>query len=335
VPVVEEKPEADDEVARTERQRAIESVQRSGVLLRRNSWEVEPSVNYSHASSNLISIDGFAILPILVIGDIQSLRVERDIFTASLGARYGLLENLQLDVSVPYKFERDRFVTQTQTDPAVSIREETTIEDHGLGDVSFGISHQVFYEQGNLPDVILSARATAPTGESLFDLPATAPSTNQLAQADLPLGSGVWSVRSGVTAIKSLDPVVLIFNAGYTHRFGRDLALTSIADDGSGTMTNQVHTTYQPGGTVDYGIAVAVAMNPVFAINLQLQQRITFDTELDGLGEVEGTAANEADLRFGFAWALTHNTVLNFSAAAGLTEDTPDVSLSLALPVKF
>jgi hypothetical protein len=82
-------------------------------------------------------------------------------------------------------------------------------------------------------------------------------------------------------------------------------------------------------------VAVAVAMNPVFAVNLQLQQRYTMGTELSGVGEVEGSAFNEADLRFGFAWALTKNTLLNFSVAAGLTEDTPDLTVTLALPIKF
>ncbi len=334
-PPAEEQPIVDEEQARIERERAVRSVERSGVLMKRGAFEVEPAITYSHASSNLISIDGFAILPILVIGDIQSLRVERDIFTTSLAARYGLLDNVQVDVVVPYKYERDRYVTQTETNPQQAVREETTIEDHGLGDVSFGVSYQAFYERGNLPDVILSARVTAPTADSIFDLPVNPPSTNQFAQTELPLGGGVWSVRGGVTAIKSLDPVVLIFNAGYTHSIGRDLTITSIGDTGGGVMTNTVGTTYHPGGVVDYGIAVAVAMNPVFAINLGLQQRFTFETDLDGLGDVEGSSTVEAELRFGFAWALTADVVLNFSAAAGLTEDTPDLAVTLALPIKF
>ncbi len=322
-----EQPAVNEEQARIERERAVQSVQRSGVLLARGKVEVEPGLSYSHASSNLISIDGFALLPILVIGDIQSLRLERDVFTTSLSGRYGLWHNLQLDAAVPWIYERDRFVTQTQTDPD-SGRQEKTIQDEGLGDVSFGLARQVFFERGNLPDVILSVRATAPTGKSIFDIGSASSATNVTTASELALGSGVWSVRGGLTAIKSLDPVVLIFNAGYTHSFARSLSVSS---------TNGVIRTvdYQPGGVVDYGVAVAIAMNPSFAVNLQLQQRITFDTELKGIGEVEGSATVQADLRFGFAWALNETMVLNFTAAAGLTEDSPDFSISVGLPIKF
>lgn len=319
----EPKPEVDEEQARMERERAIRSVQRSGVLLKGGSIEVEPGFTYSHYSSNLISIDGFAFLPVLVIGQIESLRIERDIFQPTLTLRYGILDNLQADVTVPYRFERDRFVRQVEDLP----REEQSISDHGLSDVEFGLSYQLLYEQGWIPDLIVAARAKAPTGKSLFDIGGAGTNVTELV-----MGSGVWSVRSSVTAIKSLDPAILIFTAGYTHSLGRDFTVL-VADP----QTNAVprRTTFEPGGTVDYGLAVAVAMNPVFAINLQLQQRITLDTHLAGIGKVEGSFSNQADIRFGFGWALTQKMVLNFTAAAGLTEDTPDLTVSLALPVKF
>jgi hypothetical protein len=332
----QESPTPAEEVARIERERAIQSVSRSGVLLAPGDVEIEPSVTYQHASSNVINIDGFALLPILIVGEIESLRLERDIFIPSFNARVGALPNLQLDVSVPYKWERDRFVTQTQTDPTNTIREERTVTDHGIGDVSFGMTYQAMYEEGLRPDVLLSARAIAPTGKSIFDIGDSTTQTNVTQAAELPLGKGVWGVRGGVTAIKAIDPVVLIFNAGYTHYLGRDFTVLVREEDEDGfPVTRSVDVTYRAGGTIDYGVAVAVAMNPVFAVNLQLQQRYTMGTELSGVGEVEGSAFNEADLRFGFAWALTKNTLLNFSVAAGLTEDTPDLTVTLALPIKF
>ena len=86
--------EAEKDRERVERERAIQSVQQSGVLLPKGKFDVEPSFTYSHTSLNFINVNGFSILPVLVIGDIQSLRVERDTFQTALALRYGIRPNL-------------------------------------------------------------------------------------------------------------------------------------------------------------------------------------------------------------------------------------------------
>lgn len=317
-----EQTEAEKERERVERERAIQSVQRSGVLLPPGKFDIEPSTTYSHTSLNLINVDGFSILPVLVIGDIQSLRVERDVFSTGLTLRYGILPDLQADASVSYQYEEDRYVTQSAQNNQQLAPKETSRQDQGIGDVQFGLSYQLLHEHGWVPDLILQTTARAPTGKSQFDL-----NNND----ELPQGTGVWGVRGGFTAIKTLDPVVLIFNAGYTHNLGRDFLVEQITDTG----TNQVHTSFQPGGSVDVGVAVAIAMNPSFAINLGVLERYTFHTELTGIGPVQGSSVNEAQFRFGFAWALSRNAVLNFTSAAGLTEDSPDFTVTLSCPIKF
>jgi hypothetical protein len=313
--------ELDDEQARLERERAVRAVQRSGVLLPRNSFEVEPAVTYTHSSANLISIEGFSVLPVIVIGEIESLRVERDVVQPSLTLRYGILDNLQADVFIPYRFQRDRFVRQVQDMPRI----EQSFSDHGIGDVEFGLSYQLLYERGWIPDLIFSSRARTPTAPSQFDI--------DFDRGELALGSGVWGVRNSFTAVKTLDPVILVLTAGYTHNLDRDFTVF-VVDPETEELT-PLRTVFEPGGTFDYSVAVALAMNPVFAVNLQLQQRITFGTRLKGIGSIEGSSMNQADIRFGFAWALTRNSVLNFTVAGGLTEDTPDLTVQLALPIRF
>jgi hypothetical protein len=334
-PQTEEKPQVDEEQARLERERAIRSVQSSGVLLKQGSMEIEPSVTYSHYANNLIAIDGFSILPVLIIGEIESLRIERDIEQPALTWRYGILNNLQADVTPSYRFETDRYVQQIQSQPRTS----TIIDDDGIADTQFGLSDQVLFEHGSVPDLILSARVTAPTGKSQFDFG----STNNI-PTELAMGAGVWSVRGGVTAIKSLDPAVLILSAGYTHNLGRDFTVHQSASsntvDNSGVTntvnyTFPVRTTYELGDSIDYTIAIAMALNPVLAINLQIQEQITEDTYLAHIGKVQGSYMNQAYLRFGFGWALTHNSILNFSAAAGLTPDSPGLTVTLSMPIRF
>jgi len=317
-----EQTEAEKDRERVERERAIQSVQQSGVLLPKGKFDVEPSFSYSHTSLNFINVSGFSILPVLVIGDIQSLRVERDVFQTGLAVRYGILPNLQADASLPWQYETDRYVTQSYQNKLQLSPKESSRRDQGIGDVQFGLSYQLLHEHGIVPDLILQSEARAPTGKSQFDIH----SSSQLAQ-----GSGVWGDRIGVTAIKTLDPVVLIFNTGYTYNFTRDFIVLQT----SSSVTNPVSTIYQPGGSVDFTIAVAIAMNPSFAINLGVLERYTFSTQLEKIGSVQGSQLNAAQLRFGFAWAIDRNTVLNFTAAAGLTEDTPGLSITISYPLKF
>jgi hypothetical protein len=317
-----ERTEAEKERERLERERAIRSVQRSGVLLPPGQFEAEPSFTYSHYSQNLINVDGFSILPVLVIGDIQSLRVERDLYQFGLALRYGIMRNLQLDASIPFVYEEQTYTTQSAQNNQSLASTETSRNDYGIGDVQFGVSYQMLHEHGLVPDVIVQGWARAPTGTSQFDI----------SSADqLPQGSGVWGVRGGVTAIKTLDPAVVIFNAGYTYNFGRDFVVQQVTSN----STNMVSTTYLPGSSIDTSLAVAVAMNPSFALNFGVLVRYTFATELKGIGEVQGSPINEAQFRFGFAWALTRNSVINFTAAAGLTEDTPDLTITIGCPIKF
>jgi len=315
-----EQTQAEKDRERVERERAIQSVQQSGVLLPKGKFDVEPSFSYSHTSLNFINVSGFSILPVLVIGDIQSLRVERDVFQTGLAVRYGILPNLQADASIPWQYETDRYVTQSYQNKLLPSPEESSRRDQGIGDVQFGLSYQLLHEHGVVPDLILQSEARAPTGKSQFDIH----SSSQLAQ-----GSGVWGDRIGVTAIKTLDPVVLIFNSGYTYNFTRDFVVFN------SSTTNFMATTYYPGGSVDFTVAVAIAMNPSFAINLGVLERYTFSTELTKYGLVQGSSLNAAQLRFGFAWAIDRNTVLNFTAAAGLTEDTPGLSVTVSYPLKF
>ena len=244
-----EQTEAEKDRERVERERAIQSVQRSGVLLPQGKFDVEPSFTYSHTSRNFINVDGFSILPVLIIGNIQALRVERDVFQTQLALRYGILPNLQVDASVPWQSETDRYVTQSYQNNVQLAPKESGRHDQGIGDPQLGLSYQLLHEHGWVPDLIVQSTGRAPIGKSQFDIH----SNSQLAQ-----GAGVWGVRNGITAIKTMDPIVLIFNTGYTYNFGRDLTAQRITSTG----TNVITTTYQPGGSIDNGVAVAIAMNP-------------------------------------------------------------------------
>ena len=57
---------------------------RGGVLVRAGALVTEPRLQYAHVSRNRIQISGFAVVPALVIGRIDSAEIERDIFAFAL-----------------------------------------------------------------------------------------------------------------------------------------------------------------------------------------------------------------------------------------------------------
>ncbi len=95
-------------------------IKKGGLLLPKGTWQYEPSLTYAHLSANNISIQGITILPVLVIGSIDSQKVKRDITIANQTLRYGLLDNWQVDVRGPYKFQYERVSTGDTSDITAS-----------------------------------------------------------------------------------------------------------------------------------------------------------------------------------------------------------------------
>jgi hypothetical protein len=146
---------------------------------------------------------------------------------ASLIARFGLLDNLEVDIRVPFvdtSQEIDVGVTRVRT------------EDSGLGDIGAGLKYQIWREGPNTPDIVLSVEGRGPTGEEPL------------------LGSGHWNVGATIALVKTLDPVVFFGRLGYTAIFGhshRDPADEIVFQPGIGySLNDRVSLTTQLIGSV-------------------------------------------------------------------------------------
>src|SRR5271168_1379242 len=70
---------------------------RGGLLLPSGMLEIDNTTSYFSASSDHVTVNGFALLPVLVVGDIESERVREDYLLPNMTARLGL----------PHKFQGD------------------------------------------------------------------------------------------------------------------------------------------------------------------------------------------------------------------------------------
>ena len=173
-------------------------VVRGGLLLPPGTLEVDNTTSYFSASSDHVTIDGFALLPILVVGDITSQRVREDILLPTFTTRLGLPQRFQMDFTVPYGYVLNRTVD--------ALGKQTSASQFGLGDIQAGVSRQLTFEHGRMPDLLANLRFKTATGANSYSL----------ASSETSLGSGFYGVQGNLTVAKSSDPVVFFGNLSYT-----------------------------------------------------------------------------------------------------------------------
>ncbi len=184
----------------------------NNILFPKGFLEIEPSFTYANFSNNNLLIDGFALLPIFVIGQIQSQRIRRDLLVESLNVSYGVLDNVQIQMESPLRFRSDDITYSDNTN--------LSAKRAGLGDIRLGTSVQLHQQKESdfIPDLIGNLNVFFPTGEDPFNYDPAHPKDK-----NIPLGSGFWSIGTGLTMIKVSDPAVLLGGINYTYNFPRSI----------------------------------------------------------------------------------------------------------------
>lgn len=275
--------------------RLTSRVERGGVLLPRGKMQVEPTFSYSHVSSNRVGLSGVSIFDVIFIGEIRSDEIDRDIFTSSLNARYGITKNLEAEAEIPMQYQRK----ETLSGP-IANRQQNTETQAGFSDMAGGLFYQFMREEGSRPGMIAHLRVKAPTGST----PA--------------LGSGAWSTKAALTMVKTSDPVVLFTNVGYNLNFPADI---------NGVQVN-------PGDSFEYSAGIAYALNYKLALNGSFEQIFVGQSQSNG-SSIAGSRLVVANLKAGLTYALTKQLALDFSVGAGLTADSPDLTVTFSLPYTF
>lgn len=321
------------------------SVERGGLLLGSGRLTIEPSITYAHETSTRLILTGFSVIPLIILGTLESERVDQDSLTAALNLRYGLLKDTQVSLNVPYSYQ-----TQTRlrlSNERVSLVEEDTSQ-FGFGDVTFGISYQAVYERRWWPDVNLGLSVRAPTGRSQFDIfedivkrgefSGVEDFVRRLNGEGLPTGSGFWGVTGSVSVVKALDPAVLFATLSYTYNFEETVTLIELIGLPSqgGVILNPrpVRVDLQPGPTVALSVGIALALSREVSFSLAFADAVTLPSKRDGQ-RISDSRLNVGSLTAGFTLALTRRISLDFSGTAGLTADAPDFGLRVGVPVLF
>ncbi len=306
---------AEEESEARRAQTVNDVIVRSGVLTPKGQLTFDASFSYTQNSSNKVSVVGYTILPALLVGRIEVSDSDRTTLTTSLSARYGIRDDTEIELRVPYVYRDDDISSRPIQDGAESETDDNSIDGGGLGDIEFAIRHQFNFE--TTPYWVGSLTVKSTTGDSPYEVD-TDPNTG--AFKDVPTGSGFWSVEPGISMLYPTDPAVLFANVSYIY---------NIEDDVNVDGTN---VDIDLGDTISLGAGVGFALNPDLSLSFGLNHKTILKSKVNGSTTENSKVLQLDTINFGASYMYSPNNSFSVSAQAGLTEDSPDFQLTFRMP---
>lgn len=288
--------------------------EKGGILVGKGRLIFEPGFQYTHISTQRLDITGFTVLPALVVGIIQVEKIKRDILTPSVTLKYGITDWAELDIKVPYSIRFDEYTFGTAPD-----RVSRRTDEAGFGDVEGALLFHIIREKGARPDVILSIKGKSRTGKDPYGLE-TETITGYTILKELPLGSGHWAVEPGLTFVKTAEPAVLFANISYFYHIKRNVG------HNIGTV--------DPSDSINYSLGVAYALSEKVALSTAFEQKFYNRARVNGVKQAE-TNITTASLLLGASYSYGPKTSLSFTIGIGLTPESPDIQVSLRMPINL
>lgn len=187
--------------------------------------------------------------------------------------------------------------------PYHSVREEQndtlfdTSSASGLGDIRIGLARTLLREAGRRPDLIARVSWDTRTGKDRDRI-----------------SSGFDELRLSFTAIKRQDPLVFVGALAYEHVLERG--------------------DVQPGAAFLPSFGAFLALSPQTSMRFLLSQSFRQEQETNGARDA-GTDQTAATFTIGGSSLLDRDTFLDLAVDIGLTRDTDDYAVRLALPIRF
>lgn len=306
-----------------------------GVLTPKNRFVLEPSLQYSYSSTDRVALLGYTIIPALVVGLIDVREVKSNILTGALTGRYGLTNRLEIETRVPYVYRADDDISRAVGSGAATDSVFGT-KGRGLGDVEVAGRYQLNEGSASLPFFVASLRYKTRTGRSPFDVVTDCDTTcvgTNVTGTGLPLsqptGSGFTSIQPGLTWLLPSDPAVFFGNFSYLHNFRRTVSREVL--NGARESLGVV----DPGDVIGFNFGMGLALNEKSSFSIGYDQSSVAPAKQDGV-RVPGSVRIElGTLVLGYSLRVSPSTTVNLSVGAGLTSDTPGLTLTLRVPLMF
>jgi hypothetical protein len=307
-----------------------------GVLTPRGKYVLEPAIQFGYSSSNRIALVGYTIIPALLIGLVDVREVKRNTTTASMTVRRGITNRLELELKVPYVYRSDATVSRELfTGTAVERVFETS--GKAIGDVELAGRYQINNGGVDKPYFIGGLRFKSRTGRDPFDVVTDCTTrcvgTNATGTGlplELPTGSGFYSLQPSITWLMPSDPAVFFGNFSYLHNFKRSNVSRTVLSGEKEALGD-----IKPGNIFGFNFGMGLALNDKASLSLGYDHSSIARTRQAGQTVPGSVRTQLGTLLLGFSYRLDDKRTISVSVGAGLTRDTPDVSLMARMPLTF
>ena len=220
--------------------------------------------------------------------------------SANFLMRYGLAEDLEFNFAVPVVYtERERDFRPFG--PLFPSSPDFTREAGvGLGDINWAFRYAALHEDRGLPEVTLNVNAKSDTGDD-----------------DRGLGTGDWNVGTGVSLVKTIDPVVVFGSLGYTWTLGTLEVEERDVDHGD---------------QIPYSIGMGFSLNDRVSVSMAMAGAAIRRTEING-NEISGSGLDINSLQFTTTVQLAKRVYLEPFVGFGLTDEAADFLVGINIPV--
>ncbi|HSB95258.1 MAG TPA: transporter [Spongiibacteraceae bacterium] len=301
-----------------------------GILTPRGKFMLEPSMQYGYSTSNRLSLVGYTVIPAILIGLIDVREVKRTTYIATMTARYGLTNRLELEAKLPYVYRYDESIGREVLQGSAS-NNVFDSSGKGIGDVELTARYQFNESGGEDPFYIGTFRVKTHTGTDPFESRTTntIQGFRQGIETELPTGSGFYGIQPGLTMIYPSDPAVFFGSLSYLYSFERNNVKqkTDAEDVELGSI--------QPGGIFEFNFGLGLALNDRSSLSIGYDQSSVGKIKQDGHTLADSVTVELATLLLGFSYQFDPKRSLNLSIGAGLTVDTPDITLTMRMPISF
>lgn len=306
-----------------------------GILTARGKYIVEPSLQFGYSTSNRVALVGYTVIPALLIGLVDVREVRRNTFTGALALRTGLTNRLEVELRVPYVYRSDSAVSREIFTGSAMDRVFNTDGKH-IGDIEAGARYQLNAGSG-FAYYVAGLRVKSRTGRDPFQVVTdcqtrcvgdNASGTGMPLQ--LPTGSGFYSLQPSLTWLFASDPAVFFGSVSYLHNFKRRNVSRTVLG-GQREFLGDI----KPGDIIGFNFGMGLALNDKASLSLGYDHSSLGRTYQGGAPAPGSVRTQLGTLLVGYSYRLSDKYSLNVSVGAGLTSDTPDVTLSMRLPVTF
>ena len=217
----------------------------------------------------------------------------------------GLLDNLTIGTRVP-------LVVKYDTEDELNI--------YDLGDVSLTARWQPNpYVPGKMSTTLFTSLTTK-TGVSPYEIDI---------RRQLSTGSGYYTIAGGASMSKVLDPVVLFGSASASYNTPQD----NLNQVRGARLLTEVEPGFGLSGSMGfaYSLSYDISLSASAQISYSDETTLTFSTGEQAVAQDQMTGF----LSFSLGTRVSDTTIINTSLGIGLTEDAPDFSLGLSLPINI